>query len=88
MLTIKKIIKEIGNPYLSLYRGSGYHYFTYDNGKSGNELIYGDHSVCVYRLNMCSLDWWVKEGQDFIKEIEEEQACRGCDHNIKMLTSC
>jgi len=72
MLTVKKIIKEIGNPYLSLYRGNGYHYFVYDNGKSDNEMIYGDQSVYVYRLNMCSLDWWVKEGKDFIKQIEEE----------------
>jgi hypothetical protein len=72
MLTAKKIIKAIGHPHLNLYRGEGYQYFVYDNGKSDNEMIYGDQSVYVYRLNMCSLDWWVKEGKDFIKQIEEE----------------
>jgi len=88
MLTIKKIIKEIGNPYLSLYRGKGYHYFVYDNGKDGDEMVFLDYSVYVYRINHLSLEQWVAEGKDCIKQIEEEQACRGCDHSIKMLTSC
>ena len=39
MLTAKKIIKEIGNPHLNLYRGEGYQYFVYDNGKQGDEMV-------------------------------------------------
>lgn len=73
MITRKAILKAIGEPNLSLYRGKGYHYFVYDNEKDGSEMIHGDHSVYVYRLNMCSLDWWVKEGQDFVKEFLASQ---------------
>ena len=88
MLTVKKIIKAIGHPHLNLYRGEGYQYFVYDNGKEGDDMVYGDYSVYVHRINDLSLDRWVAEGKDCIKQIEEEQACRGCDHNIKMLTTC
>ena len=72
MLTIKKIIKEIGNPYLSLYRGKGYHYFVYDNGKDGDEMVFLDYSVYVNRLNHLSLEQWVSYGNDCIKEVEKQ----------------
>ena len=74
MLTRKEILKAIGEPNLSLYRGSGYFYFVYDNGKKGDEMLYDDHSVYVYRLNHLDLGWWVKEGQDFVKEVEGGQS--------------
>ncbi|MAW27130.1 MAG: hypothetical protein CL498_03965 [Actinobacteria bacterium] len=74
MLTAKKIIKEIGHPHLNLYRGEGYQYFVYDNGKDGGDMVYGDYSVYVYRINDLSLDRWVSEGKDCIKQIEEEFA--------------
>ena len=74
MLTAKKIIKEIGHPYLNLYRGEGYQYFVYDNGKDGDDMVYGDYSVYVHRINHLSLDRWVSEGKDCIKQIEEEFA--------------
>lgn len=72
MLTTKKITEEIGHPNLKLYRGKGYQYFVYDNGKKGDEAVWVDHCVYVYRLNMCSLDWWATEGKDFIEEVEKE----------------
>ena len=45
MLTAKKIIKEIGNPNLNLYRGEGYQYFVYDNGKEGDDMVWMDYPV-------------------------------------------
>ena len=61
MLTAKKIIKEIGHPHLNLYRGEGYQYFVYDNGKEGSEMVYAECPVYVNRLNHLSLDQWVSE---------------------------
>ena len=72
MLTVKKIIKEIGHPHLNLYRGEGYQYFVYDNGKDGDEMVFLDYSVYVNRLNHLSLDQWISYGNDCIKEVEKE----------------
>lgn len=66
MITRAQIVKKIGNPHLSLYDGDGYFYFVYEDGKGA----WGDRSVYVYRLNHLSLDRWVDEGNDFIKEME------------------
>ena len=74
MLTAKKIIKEIGNPHLNLYRGEGYQYFVYDNGKEGDDMVWMDYPVYVNRLNHLSLQQWVSEGNDCIKEVEKEFA--------------
>ena len=72
MLTAKKIIKAIGHPHLNLYRGEGYQYFVYDNGKDGYEMVFLDYSVYVNRLNHLSLDQWISYGNDCIKEVEKE----------------
>ena len=74
MLTAKKIIKEIGHPHLNLYRGEGYQYFVYDNGKDGGDMVYGDYSVYTHRINYLSLEQWVSYGNDCIKEVEKEFA--------------
>ena len=74
MLTTKKILKKIGHPYLNLYRGEGYQYFIYDNGKEGSEMVYAECPVYVNRLNHLSLDRWACEANDFIKQTEEEFA--------------
>ncbi|MAY05533.1 MAG: hypothetical protein CMB25_08080 [Euryarchaeota archaeon] len=68
MLTAKKIIKAIGNPYLNLYRGKGYQYFTYYDGS-----YYEDYSVYINRINDYSLDQWVAEGKDFLNKIKTEK---------------
>lgn len=74
MLTAKKIIKEIGHPHLNLYRGEGYQYFVYDNGKEGDDMVWMDYPVYVYRLNHLSLDQWVSEGNNCIKAVKKEFA--------------
>jgi hypothetical protein len=74
MLTAKKIIKAIGHPHLNLYRGEGYQYFVYDNGKDGDDMVYGDYSVYTHRINYLSLEQWVAYGNDCIKEVEKEFA--------------
>lgn len=72
MLTAKKIIKAIGHPHLNLYRGEGYQYFVYDNGKEGDDMVWMDYCVYVNRLNHLSLEQWVSEGNNCIKEVEKE----------------
>lgn len=64
-MTRAQIIGAIGNPHLQLYRGDGYFYFVYDDGKDRWE----DHSVYVYRLNHLSYDKWIAEGLDFLKKV-------------------
>lgn len=61
------INSTLRNPYINLYKGKGYWYFVYDDP---NADIYEQHTVCVYRLNDLTLDQWIKEGKDFVKEIE------------------
>lgn len=68
-MTRAQIIGAIGNPHLQLYRGEGYHYFVYNNGKDGDEMVYDDYSIYVYRLNHLSFDRWVDEGKDFLKKV-------------------
>lgn len=66
--TIEKAVNsKLRNPYINLYKGEGYWYFVYDDA---NGDIYEHHTVCVYRLNELTLDQWIEEGNDFVKEIE------------------
>jgi len=74
MLTAKKIIKAIGHPNLNLYRGKGYQYFVFDNGKDGEDMVFLDYPVYVHRINHLSLEQWVSYGNDCIKEVEKEFA--------------
>lgn len=71
MITTKQILKEIGCKYLSLYRGKGYWYFVYDD-LSVDATKYDTMSVYVCRLNEMSLDRWIEEGKDFVKEVENK----------------
>ena len=64
-MTRAQIIGAIDNPHLQLYRGDGYFYFVYDDGKDRWE----DHAVYVYRLNHLSYDKWIAEGLDFLKKV-------------------
>lgn len=66
-VTAKNIIRLVGSPHLSLYRGEGYWYFVYDDG-----LVLESLSVMVPRLNHLSLDSWVREGVQFVKNVESE----------------
>ena len=55
MLTVKKIIKAIGHPHLNLYRGEGYQYFVYDNGKEGIEMVYSNGQVTITNVSDSSV---------------------------------
>lgn len=68
MLTVKRILKEIGNPNLKLYRGDGYFYFEYDDLGT-----FADRCVMVCRVGQLSLESWVYEGMQLIESINKEQ---------------
>ena len=61
----KQILKAIGNENLSLFRGPGYWYFVYDDGRK-----YEDHAVMTMKLNSASLKYWVDEGREFCRLVE------------------
>ena len=65
MLTTRRILKEIGSPYLALYNGGGYWYFAFHDG-----VEFETHSVMVLRLRDLSLRQWVAEGREFLARIE------------------
>ena len=66
MIKTKTILKKIGEPNLSLYKGQGYYYFVYDDG-----INYKDRCVMVNILNHLSLDSWVYEGKLLVDSIED-----------------
>lgn len=65
MLTARRILKEIGSPYLALYNGGDYWYFKFDDG-----TFFETQSVMVPRLRDLSLRQWVAEGREFLARIE------------------
>jgi hypothetical protein len=67
MTTTVTILARIGHQHLSLYRGEGYWYFSYDDGGSRHET----RSVMVLRLSHLSLDQWVAEGRALVALVEE-----------------
>lgn len=68
MLTIKKILKEVGNKNLDLNRwDEGYYTFTFDD-KNGK---FEQHSVYTFRLNNLPLESWVTEAHSFLEKIGE-----------------
>lgn len=69
MITIKKILKSINNPHLTLYRGDGYFYFEYEDQESG---FWETESVGVYRLNHMSIEMWISEGQRFVEKYQNK----------------
>lgn len=62
-----QILKIIDCPKLSLYRGQGYWYFSYDDLDAGGP--YETHSVPVVYLSQLNLDSWVAEGRQFVEEV-------------------
>lgn len=70
-VTVAAILKAIGCKYLSLYKGKGYYYFSYDNLPSAYET----HSVdAMYALNRLTLEQWISEGRDFVTRMETAAA--------------
>lgn len=65
-LTISKIIKEIGDENISLYKGKGYFYFVYTSLR----VQYAERSVMVTQLNDLTLERWVEEGNELINELK------------------
>lgn len=63
--TKRSVIGEIGCAHLKLYKGEGYWYFCYDNGRR-----YATHSVPVMRLNQLPLADWIEEGRSFVAKME------------------
>jgi len=69
-ITTRKILKKIGSDKLELTKnaGDGYWYFIYDD-KAGK---YDTHSVYEMYLGGDEyLDFWVNEGKDFLKKMEQ-----------------
>jgi len=65
------IIKALGSDKLTLYKGSGYFYFTYDDPANN---VYETHSVdAVCRLTDLTLDQWISEGKTLLNKIQEQQ---------------
>jgi len=63
--SVKQILKAIGNKNLNLYRGDGYWYFTYDDGR-----LYETYSVMTMYLSRGTLEDWVDEGRQFCRRVE------------------
>ena len=68
MLTISKINKHISCLGYELTRGKGYYYFF---PISDNVPMLTSDSVYVYRLNHLTLNQWLNELNDKIKEAKE-----------------
>jgi hypothetical protein len=75
MITVKAILRAIGNDKLELFRGNGYYYFTYDDLEVNK--IWADESVYVCRLNHLDLNRWIEIGKEFINKVETENNIKG-----------
>lgn len=62
-MTRAQIIRKIGCPCLSLFRGDGYWYFVYDDPAQN---VYETHSVYTQFLHDLTLDEWIKEGLSLV----------------------
>lgn len=51
---------------LELVKGVGYMYFVYDTGK-----VWTTKSIMVPRVSSLTLAEWIKEGEEFVKEVEQ-----------------
>lgn len=69
------ILKLLNNPHLRLYKGEGYFYFVYDDGKS-----YHDRTVYAYTLNQLPIDIWLYEGRMLLEEINGSNSFRLYNH--------
>lgn len=69
-LTIKAILKAIGNDKLDLAHGKDYWYFIYDDVA---KALYDTHSVYEMRLGT-DLAFWVAEGKELVAKMERVNA--------------
>ena len=65
-----KIIKAVGNKYVSLHNGGGYWYFVYDNVEAG---LFETESVYTMYLNSMDVAKWVEIGKAFAAKVEAAQ---------------
>lgn len=68
MLTIKRILKEINDPRIDIWRNHeyGYHVIVFEEGRT-----HETESVLVYRLNHLTLEEWVETIRSFIKTVQQ-----------------
>ena len=66
-ITIKKILKEINDSRIDLWRSSGYYVLQYDDGK-----LFETKSILCYRLYHMSLEQWVHLTKLFLEEMDEK----------------
>ena len=66
--TINRRLKQAGIP-LELWRGDGYHHFTYDDG-----VRYEGVSVMVCYTNQLTLDQWLYEARIALDRIQRRIA--------------
>lgn len=71
MVTVKRILKAIGNDKLTIYRINNYHVFAYDDFDAN---VFETESVLMPRLNCASIYWWVRAGNDFVKKCVDKAA--------------
>lgn len=71
-ITRTSVVKAIGSPYLSLYRGNGYFYFVYDRRDAQNRLTYNTRSVMSCYMGSSERDraYWIGEGRSFVADVE------------------
>jgi hypothetical protein len=79
-ITTKQILNAIGCKHLNLYKGSGYYYFSYDDGKQRYET----HSVVVCALSHLSLENWIAEGRELVARMEPAEKQPG-DYMLERL---
>lgn len=83
-ITTAAILKAIGCKHLSLHKGDGYYYFSYDD-ESKN--LYETESVVVCALSHLQFDQWVEEGLSLVKKMEPAPRHPGFDL-IDKLRAC
>lgn len=72
MVTVKRILKAIGNKNLTLWRCDDYYVFEYDAAETTG--FFDTETVMVPRLNCASIYWWVRTGQTFLKKCLDKEA--------------
>uniref|UniRef100_A0AAU6W4C9 DNA-binding protein n=1 Tax=Pseudomonas phage Cygsa01 TaxID=3138529 RepID=A0AAU6W4C9_9VIRU len=64
-----QILNKIGCPHLTLHRGYGYYYFSFDDE---SRKLYETESVMCCHLNQMELDTWVSDGKAFVEKMERQ----------------
>lgn len=61
--TVTRHLKAEGLP-VTLYRGNGYHYFVFDDGKR-----YEERSIMEPHFRAMSVEQWLADGREFAAEV-------------------